>query len=81
MSGTGLLSDFIRSVDEIIQFVARGLSGYSGLMREISPIHSHIANQTVNGPSYWFVPVMTTEACPHLISRRDADGNSHHIVV
>lgn len=93
MSSTSLLSDFLRklsgkfdrrdepSIDEIIQFVVRGLSGSGGLMSAISPIHSRIANQTVDGPSRWFVPVMTTEAYPRLVSRWDADGKPYHLVV
>lgn len=61
--------------------VGRALSGTGGLVDSCSPICSRLAKQTVSGPSNWFVPVMTTEASPRLMSFTDTRGAIQHVVI
>lgn len=69
------------SIEELIQSVHRRLSGIGGVVYDLPPRRCHLAEQVIDGPCSWLIPVMTTEASPRLVSFANPDGSTHHVIV
>lgn len=67
-------------IEELQRSIERGLSGTGGLLHACPGIRSRLADRILDVPQTWFVPVITTEASPRVVSIA-SDRGIHHAVV
>lgn len=70
-----------KQINDLLDSILGGLSGVGGFLDEVNPIHSRMLGQVFRYPNRYFVPTITTEASPRLVSLSSGDGPVRHVVV